>query len=79
MREDRQELVRIERHRSNASDMYLWGRGGSFVERYKEKNRAGLAGKRSWKERFRVAGTRVSSGTGRSGERSWEGGMFTND
>ena len=31
------------------------------------------------KEKVRVAGTGVSSGTGWSGERSWSGGMFTND
>ena len=30
------------------------------------------------KERVRVAGTRFSSGTERSGERSWAGGMFNN-
>ena len=31
------------------------------------------------KEKVRIAGTRVSSRTGRSRERSWAGGMFTND
>ena len=30
-------------------------------------------------DRVQVAGTGVSSVTGRSGERSWAGGMFTND
>ena len=30
-------------------------------------------------ERVQVAGTGVSSVTGRSGERIWVGGMFTND
>ena len=31
------------------------------------------------KEKFRVAGTGVSSGTGRRGEWSWAGGIFTNN
>ena len=44
-----------------------------------KENGAGLAGKTVTEERVRVAGNGVSSVTGRSGERSWEGGMFTND
>ena len=47
-----------------------------FVEK---ENRADLAGKTVTEERVRVAGTGVSSVTGKSGERSWAGGMFTND
>ena len=43
------------------------------------ENRAGLAGRTGTEERVRVAGTGVSSVTGRSGERSGAGGMFTND
>ena len=35
--------------------------------------------KKGTEERVRVAGTGVSSVTGRSGERSGAGGMFTND
>ena len=31
------------------------------------------------KEKFRVVGTGVLSRKGQSGERSWAGGMFTND
>ena len=77
MREDREELVDIERHRSIASDRSLSGRGGLFVERFLEekKHRAGSAGKTVAEEKVRVAGKRVSSGTGRSGERSWAVGM----
>ena len=37
VREDRQELVGIERHRSIARDMYLTGWGGSFGEIYLER------------------------------------------
>ena len=44
-----------------------------------KENRAVLAGKMFTEERVRVAGTGVSSVTGRSSERSWAGGMFTND
>ena len=44
-----------------------------------KENREGSAGRTVAEERFRVAGTGVSSGTGRSGERIWEGGVFTND
>ena len=71
VREDRQELVRIERHRSIASDMSLSGRGGLFAERFTEKkNRAGSACRTFEEERVRVEGTGVSSVTGRNGERS---------
>ena len=59
--------------------MYLLGRGGLFVERFFEKNRAGSAGRTVAEERVRVAGTGVTSGTGRSGEQIWAGGMFTTD
>ena len=79
VREDRQELVGIERHQSIASDISLSGRGGLFVERFLKKNRADSAGRTVAEKRVRVAGTGVSSGTGRSGESSWAGGMFTND
>ena len=50
--EDRQELVGIERHRLIASNMSLLGRGGSFVVRYVEKNRADLVGRRSQKRYY---------------------------
>ena len=52
------------------------GRARLFVEK---ENGAGSAGKIVTEERVQVAGTGVSSVTGRSGERSWAGGMFTND
>ena len=68
VREDRQELVGIDRHRSIASDMSLLGRGGLFVDRFFDKNRAGSAGRKVAEEGFQVAVTGVSSGTGRSGE-----------
>ena len=57
-------------------DIYTLGESSFFVEK---ENGAGLAGRTVTKERVRVAGTGVSSVTGRSGERSWEGGVFTND
>ena len=44
-----------------------------------EEKRAGSAGRTVVEERVWVTGTGVSSGMGRSGERSWAGGMFTND
>ena len=43
------------------------------------KNEAGSAVNMVTEERVRVAGTGVSSVKGQSGERSWAGGMFTND
>ena len=51
------------------------------MERFLEgkENRAGSAGRTVAEERVRVTGTGVSYLTGRSGERSWAGGMFTND
>ena len=52
------------------------GRARFFVEK---ENGAGSAGRAVTEERVRVAGTGVSSVTGWSGERSGEGGMFTND
>ena len=48
------------------------------MDRFLEENRAGLAGRKVAEERVLVADTGVSSGTGRSGERSWAGWMFTN-
>ena len=51
-----------------------------FVDHRKEKvNGAGSEGETGTEERVRVAGTGVSSVMGRNGERSWAGGMFTND
>ena len=44
-----------------------------------KENGAGSTGKTVTEERVRVVGTGVSSVTGRSGERSGAGGMFTND
>ena len=79
VREYRQELVGIERHRSIASNISLLGRGGLFVEIFLEKNRSGSTGRKVTEERVRVAGTGVSSETGWSGERSWAGGIFNDD
>ena len=53
-----------------------WESAVFFVEK---ENGAGSAGKTVTEERVRVAGTGVSSVKGQSGERSWAGGMFTND
>ena len=52
------------------------GRARFFVEK---ENGAGSAGKTVTEERVQVAGTGVSSVTGRSGERSWAGGMLPNN
>ena len=60
-------------------ELTLWERTVGYVFLTEKENRAGSAGRTVAEERFRVAGTGVSSGTGRSGERSWTGGMFTND
>ena len=57
------------------SELTRW-ESAVFTE--KEKGE-GSAGRTVAAERVRVAGTGVSSGTGRSGERSWAGRMFTND
>ena len=46
---------------------------------WRTRNGTGSAGKTGKEERVRVVGTGVSSVTGRSGERSWAGGMITND
>ena len=39
VRDDRKELFGIEWHRSTASDIYLSGWGGLFVERFLEENK----------------------------------------
>ena len=52
------------------------GRARFFADK---ENGAGLGGETVTEERVRVAGTGVFSVTGRSGERIWAGGMFTND
>ena len=46
---------------------------------WRKRNGAGSAGKAGTEKRVQVAGTGVSSVTGRSGEWSGAGGMFTND
>ena len=46
---------------------------------WRKRNGAGSAGKTGTEEIVWVAGTGVSSVTGRSGERSGAGKMFTND
>ena len=45
----------------------------------RERKRGRIGGKTVTEERVRVAGTGVSSVTGRSGEQIWAGGVFTND
>ena len=65
-------LIRIEE-----VENFHAGRARFLVE--KEKNGAGSSGRTGMEERVRVAGTGVSSVTGRSNERSGAGGMFTND
>ena len=61
------------------SELTLWESAVGYIFIVEKENRAGLAGRMVAEERVRVAGTGVSSGTGRSGERSWAGGMFTYD
>ena len=46
---------------------------------HRKRKRGRFGGKTVTEERAWVAGTGVSSVTGRRGERSWAGGMFTND
>ena len=53
------------------------GRARFFI--VERENGAGSAGRTGTEERGRVAGTGVSSVTGRSGERSGVGRMFTNN
>ena len=69
--DERRRLIRIE-----DVEIYTLGERGFCGE---SKNGAGSAGRTVTEERVRVAGTGVSSVTGRSGERSGAGGMFTND
>ena len=64
-------LIRIE-----DVEITCWESAVFFV---KKENGAGLAVKKVTEERVWVAGDGVSSVTGRGGERSWAGGMFTND
>ena len=61
------------------SELTRWESAVGYIFLTEEENRAGLAGRTVAEDRVRAAGTGLSSGTGRSGERSWAGGMFTND
>ena len=61
------------------SELTRWESAVGYIFLTEEENRAGLAGRTVAEDRVRVAGTGVSSGTGRSVERSLVGGMFTND
>ena len=61
------------------SELTRWESAVGYIFITVKKNRAGSASRTIAKERVQVAGTGVSSGTGLSGERSWAGGMFTND
>ena len=56
----------------NVSDIKRW----ESAVFHGKRNGAGSAGKTVTEEKVRVAGTGVSSVTGRSGEQSWAGGMF---
>ena len=61
------------------SELTRWESAVGYIFLAEKENRSGSAGRTVAAERFRVAGTGVSSGMGRSGEQSWSGGMFTND
>ena len=59
--------------------MELFSRWESAFISIERENGAGSAGGTGTEEIVRVAGTGVSSVTGRIGEQSGAGGMFTND
>ena len=61
---------------SGSGNVLRWESAVFSVER---ENGAGSVGGTGTEERVQVAGTGVSSVTGRSGERSGAGGVFTND
>ena len=61
------------------SEITRWESAVGYIFLAEREIRAGSAGRTVAEERVSVAGTGVSSGTRRSGERSWAGGMFTND
>ena len=68
----RRSLIGIE-------DMEIYTLGERNFFWLRKENGAGLAGRTVTEKRVRVAGTGVSSVTGRCGERSGAGGMFNND
>ena len=59
----------------DVSEITCWESAVSHIKR----KRGRFGRKTVTEERVRVAGTGVSSVTGRSGERSWAGRMFTNN
>ena len=61
------------------SELTRWESAVGYIFLTEKENGAGSEGRTVAEERVRVAGTGVSSGTGRIGERIWVGGMFTND
>ena len=61
------------------SELTRWESEVGYIFLAEKENRAGSAGRTVAEERVCVAGTGVSSGTGRSGERSLAGEMFSND
>ena len=61
------------------SELKLWESAVGYIFLAEKENRAGSAVRTVAEERVRVAGSRVSSRTGRSDEQSWAGGMFNND
>ena len=61
------------------SELTRWDSAVGYIFLTEKENGEGLAGRTVAEERVRVSGTGVSSGTGRSGEQSWAGGMFTNN
>ena len=60
-------------------ELTRWESAVGYTFLAEKENRAGLVCRTVTEERVQVADTRVSSGTGRSSEQSWAGGMFTND
>ena len=63
----------------DVSEITRWESAVGYIFLTEKENGAGSAGWTVTEERVRVAGTGVSSVTGRSGEQRWAGGMFTND
>ena len=61
------------------SELTRWESAVGCIFLAEKENRAVLEGRTVAEERFRDSGTGFPSGTGRSGEQSWAGRMFTND
>ena len=61
------------------SELTRWESAVGYIFLVEKENGAGSAVRTVAEERVWVEGTGVSSGTGRSSERSWAGGKFTNN